>query len=92
MALYKEVKQADGVTTKYHRILHLTQAVNSHNSIAVVSYVDGDSRENDIPSEGDLRPYRQATTYEMDYDEDMTVKSAYEWLKTQPQFEGAEDV
>lgn len=92
MALYKETRQDDGVVTKYHRILYLTQAVNSHNSIAVVSYVDGDSRENDIPSEGDLRPYRQTITYEMDYDEDMTIEKAYEWLKLQPQFEGAEDI
>lgn len=92
MALYKEIRQEDGVTTKYHRILSVTQTINSHNSIAVISYVDEESRENDIPSEGDNRPYRKAITYEMDYDENMTIESAYEWLKTQPGFEGAEDV
>lgn len=92
MALYKEIKQADGVTTKYHRILYLTQTINSHNSIAVVSYVDEESRENDIPSESGSIPYRKAVTYECDYDEDMTVEKAYEWLKKQPAFVGAEDI
>ena len=92
MALYKEIRQEDGVTTKYHRILYLTQTVNSHNSIAVVSYVDEESRKNDIPSEGENRPYRKAITYEMEYDESMTIEKAYDWLKTQAGFEGAENV
>lgn len=92
MALYKEIRQEDDVITKYHRILSVTQTVNSHNSIAVVSYVDNESRENDIPANGDSRPYRKAVTYETEYDESMTVRSAYEWLKTLPRFDGAEDV
>lgn len=92
MALYKEIRQEDGVTTKYHRVLYLTQTVNSHNSIAVVSYVDNESRANDIPANGESRPYRKAITYETDYDENMTIEAAYKWLKTLPQFEGAEDI
>ena len=92
MALYKEIKQEDGVVKNYHRILYVTQTVNSHNSIAVVSYVDEESRQNDIPSEGEARPYRKAVTYEMDYDEDMTIEKAYEWLKVFEQFEDAEDI
>lgn len=92
MALYKEIKQDDGVTTKYHRILYLNQTVNSHNSIAVVSYVDEESRKYDTPNEGDKRPYRQAVTYELGYDENMTIESAYNYLKTLPRFEGAKDI
>lgn len=90
MALYKEIRQDDGVITTYNRILYLNQTVNSHNSIAIVSYVDEESRLADTVSEN--RPYRQAITYEMDYDESMTIKSAYEYLKDLPQFEGAKDV
>lgn len=92
MALYKEIKQNDGVTTAYHRVLYVTQHVNDYTAIAVVSYTDEESRSNDIPSEGDNRPYRNAITYQMDYDENMTIKTAYDYLKTLPQFEGAEDV
>ena len=90
MALYKDIKQDDGVITKYHRILYLTHTVNSHNSIAIVSYIDRESRDTDIVSEN--RPYRKAITYETDYDENMTIESAYNYLKTLPEFEGATDI
>ena len=91
MALYKEVRQSDGVTTKYHRILFLTQTVNRQNSIAVLSYVDADSRMDETTGEL-AQPYQKSVTYETDYDPTMTIESAYGYLKTLPQFEGAEDV
>lgn len=91
MALYKEIRQSDGVTTKYHRILFLQKTVNRQNSIAVLSYVDEESRNDEV---GDLmaQPYQKSITYETDYDDTMTIESAYNWLKTLPQFEGAENV
>lgn len=91
MALYKEIRQDDGVTTKYHRILYLTHTVNEQNSIAVVSYVDELARTDET---GGIiaNPYKKAITYETRYDENMTVESAYEYLKTLPEFEGAENV
>lgn len=91
MALYKQIRQDDGVTTSYHRILFLSQTINKHNSIAVLSYVDDTSREDEKESV-DIRPYRKSVTYEVDYDPTMTVESAYNYLKTLPNFEGAEDV
>jgi hypothetical protein len=53
------------------------------------SYVENDAVE--IPL--DL-PYIEMgkTTYKTTgYDQNMTIETAYEWLKTQPEFEGAED-
>lgn len=91
MALYKSIKQDDGVTTNYHRILFIQQMTNHHNSIAVLSYVDDESRENEKDSTL-LQPYRRSTTYEIAYDPGMTINSAYEYLKTLPLFEGAEDI
>ena len=91
MALYKEVMQSDGVTTKYHRILYVMTTTNRQNSIAVVSYVDDQSRlaeQNNVIAQ----PYQKSITYETDYDPTMTVEKAYEWLKTLPQFEGATNV
>lgn len=85
MALKKTIRQNDGVTTEYHRILFLQQMVNSHTSIAVVSHIDADLRA--VPGS-----YQQAITYETNYDENMTIKSAYEYLKTLSEFEGALDV
>lgn len=91
MALYKDIRQDDGVTTNYHRILFLQLMTNRHNSVAVVSYVD-DAARNDEKTHILMQPYRRAVTYEMPYDESMTIESAYEYLKTLPQFEGAIDV
>lgn len=91
MALYKEVKQNDGVVTKYHRILYLTQTVNRQNSIAVLSYVDDEARTNEQNNVID-QPYTKAITYETKYDENMTIEKAYDYLKSLPQFEGAEDI
>jgi hypothetical protein len=91
MALKKAIRQQDGVTTSYHRILYVTVTTNSHNSIAVVSYVDEEARVSDAVSAGEGRPYRQAITYETDYTPDMTIKEAYNWLKALPDYEGAED-
>lgn len=91
MALCKNIRQDDGVTTNYHRILFLTKTVNRQNSIAVLSYVDEEAR--DMEKESALsQPYQKSVTYELSYDENMTITSAYEHLKTLPQFEGAEDV
>lgn len=91
MALYKEIRQDDGVTTSYHRILYMTQTVNRQNSIAVVSYVDDSSRESEKENVMS-QPYQKAVTYETTYDENMTIEMAYAYLKTLPQFEGATDI
>lgn len=91
MALYKKIRQSDGVVTDYHRILFLTKTVNRQNSIAVLSYVDEDSR-NDEKASIENQPYQKSVTYETTYDPSMTIESAYEYLKTLPIFSGAEDI
>ena len=91
MALYKELKQADGVTTKYHRILFLMKTINHHNSIAVLSDVDDESR-NAEKENVMAQPYQKSVTYETPYNADMTIEAAYEYLKGLPQFEGAENI
>lgn len=90
MALYKEIEQDDGVVTTYHRILFVKVTTNKQNSIVVLSYVSERSRVN--VSVGDLASYKKAITYEIPYDESMTITKAYEYLKTLPEFEGAEDI
>lgn len=89
MALYKEIRQNDGVRTTYHRIMFLQQTVNKQNSIAVLSYTDEEARKFEQDSE--YRPYRKSVTYEVDYDPNMTIEKAYGYLKTLDVFAGAED-
>lgn len=90
MALFKTIRQADGVTTNYHRIAFVQITTNQQNSIAVFSYVDEDSRR--TAQDPDARPYCVAVTYETEYSPNMTVELAYEYLKTLPEFEGATDI
>lgn len=89
MALQKSITQDNGVVTNYHRIQFIQSTINSHTSIAVLSYIDQNGRDKDGT---EISPYKTAVTYEIDYVENMTVESAYEFLKTLPEFEGAIDV
>ena len=89
MALKKSITQSDGVVTNYHRILFVQKTVNSHDSISVLSYVSKDFRDNEDTG---VRPYKIAITYEKEYEENMTIEGAYEYLKTLPEFEGSEDI
>ena len=84
MALEKNIKQADGVTTNYHRILFVQITTNRQNSVAVFSYVDNESRESE---KGDVtaQPYVKAVTYETAYDPNMTIEAAYGYLKKNTQ-------
>ena len=90
MALYKEIRQEDGVRTNYHRILFVQKTVNKQNSIAVVSYTDEEARQ--MEQNAEYLPYRQAVTYETGYDDNMTIADAYNHLKTLDVFVGATDI
>lgn len=89
MALRKDIRQDDGVTTDYHRILYIQITPGQRNSIAVVSYVDNEAR---TVESAEVTPYRRAVTYEVEYDENMTVAMAYKRLKNLPEFADAVDV
>ena len=89
MALKKDIVQDNGITTSYHRILFIQSTINSHTSIAVLSYVDEQSREREGSAE--VQPYKTAVTYETDYVENMTISDAYKYLKTLPEFSDAVD-
>lgn len=89
MAIRKEIRHENGIITNYHRIGFVMNSINSHNSIAVFSYVDQVSRATEING---IEPYKVSVTYEKEYEEDMTVERAYQYIKSLPQFEGAEDV
>lgn len=91
MALAKEIRQSDGVTTNYHRILFITITPNRQNSIAVLSYVDNEARDSEKENVIS-QPYQKSITYETAYSPNMTVEMAYEYLKTLPEFAGAIDV
>lgn len=91
MALKKKVVQDDGVITEYHRILYVQSTTNSHCSVAVISLVSEEIRDKQLAGEIQ-QPYQKIVTYETEKFSDLSIKEAYEYLKTLPEFEGAEDV
>ncbi|MBQ8503357.1 MAG: hypothetical protein IJ491_03665 [Clostridia bacterium] len=91
MALSKPIRQDDGVTTNYHRILFVQLTTNKQNSIAVLSYVDETARDKEQQT-GEFKPYCRSKTYETAYDAAMSTESAYEFLKSHKDFEGATDI
>ena len=91
MALKKDITQDDGVVTSYHRIAFVQITTNRQNSITVFSYVNNDVREQE-KEESMAQPYCKSVTYETDYDANMTIETAYEYLKSLPEFKEAKNV
>lgn len=99
MALRKKMKQANGVTTEYHRVALVTIDVNNQITVLTHSYVDGDGRQIEkdyaagkIGGRDVQFPYVDARYRNLEYEDGMNVERAYNWLKQLPEFEGAEDV
>ena len=102
MALKKQITADNGIVTEYHRIAMLKIDTNQQNTILLHSYLSETGRqiEKDYTAglyrdieEGMMKwPYVDARYINCDYDGDMTITKAYEWLKTLPEFEGAENI
>lgn len=102
MAIKKKVIASNGVVTEYHRIALIQMEVNQQNTILVHSYLSEDGRQiekdyangkyNDIDFGMMEWPYVEATYHNCDYDGDMTISKAYEWLKTLSEYKDAEDI
>lgn len=101
MAIRKKVMAPNGVVTEYHRIALVSIDVNNQNTVLVHSYLSEDARmlekdyaegKYDDVEDGMVQfPYVDARYLNPAYDGEMTVARAYEWLKAQPEFDGAED-
>ena len=88
MALIKEIKQKDGVTTDYHVVSYVSSNIGVNTIVSVTSYIDEASAREAMA--GSFEPYRKSETYQLEYDEGMTKARAYEFLLTLAKFEGAE--
>lgn len=97
MALKKKIKKPNGIELEYHRIAMVKIDTNQQVSILILSYLNEDGRNSEkYPSKVEMGdpvfPFVDAEYRSCAYDENMNIKNAYEWLKHQPDFEGAEDV
>lgn len=102
MAIKKTIKMPNGIVTEYHRIGMIKIDVNQETTILVYSYLSEDGRQvekdyaagkyKDVDSGLIPFPYYNAEYLNAPYDADMTIRKAYEYLKSLPKFEGAENV
>lgn len=101
MAIKKGIVGRDGVAVSYHRIVSINTVVHSLTSIELASYINQSYRENQIifdEEQAQIKeqtvnaPYVLTSFYVLPADNDMTISKAYEYIKSLPQFEGAEDV
>lgn len=102
MAIKIQVTADNGIVTEYHRIALISIDVNQQNTILVHSYLTESGRqiEKDYSAglyrdleEGMMKfPYVAAEYIAAEYNPDMTVSAAYNYLKSLPKFAGAIDV
>ena len=102
MAIKKQITSDNGIVTEYHRIAMVKIDTNQQNTILVLSYLNEAARQiekdyaaglyNDL-EEGMMNfPYTNSNYINTEYDPVMTIEKAYNYLKTLPEFEGAEDI
>ena len=94
MALIKEIELENGVKVNYHRIVSVNNITNHVSIIEVASYTSKEKREQEKEAfeKGKfIDAYKETKIIEKEYDEDLNVVSAYEYLKTLPEFSGCTD-
>lgn len=85
MALEKNIISNNGVTTKYHRIVSINKIINICDIIEVASYTSKSKRQEEIDAiknSTNMDVYIETEYLNVEYDEDRTIKSTYEYLKT----------
>lgn len=94
MGLQKSIIKS-GIPLSYHCINNISSLTNVSNIIEVSSYIDKEARRlaqrNRITPSEDFDVFINTTFYNIAYDPDMNIVKAYNYLKTLPEFEGAED-
>ena len=97
MALRKQIVTPNGIPLAYHRIALVSMEMDQQNTILVHSYLNEAARhyEKDYAAgliQDPVFPYVHAQYYHPEYSGFMSIRQAYDWLKTNvPAFEGAED-
>ena len=97
MAIYKPMISGAGVPLTYHRIALVSVDVGNQCTVLIHSYVAEANRQYEKSwAAGEIEgeptfPYVDARYLNPPYDEQMNLASAYEWLKSLSEYEGAED-
>ena len=98
MALRKEIELESGIVVTYHRITSINKITNVANIIEVSSYTTKSKREDErnyYNSEEENKAmdiFIETEYINKEYDENETIKDAYDYLKTLDKYKNSEDV
>lgn len=98
MALQKEIKLDNGITTIYHRIVSINKITNNTTIIEVASYIDESQRQKEIDyynsteEEKSMNVFIETNYIEKEYNETDTIEDLYSYLKSTEQYKDATDV
>ena len=92
MGLKKSIILDNGITVSYHRIVSINNITNVCNIIEVASYTSKEKREeekNAIENATEMNVFINTEYINKEYTENLTIKEAYEYLKTLDEFKDA---
>lgn len=97
MALKKDITLDNSIVVNYHRIVSVNNIVNERSVIEVASYLNEEQRNREkewyeTNSQTDINIFIQTMFYQKEYDENLNVVNAYEYLKTLEEFTDAENI
>lgn len=98
MALEKEIELENGIIVNYHRVVSLNKVTNINNIIEIASYTSAKKRQEekeyyeDTENNKSINVYIDTNYINKEYDENETIKDAYDYLKTTDKFKNAENV
>ena len=94
MGLIKEKILSNGIPVTYHRIVRVDNIINNKTIIEVASYINKEKRQEEIEAlenSASMDVFIDTTFYSKEYEEETSIKSCYEYLKTLEDFIDAED-
>ena len=97
MALKKDITLDKGITLTYHRVVSVNNITNQTSIIEVASYINEEQRKKEIKwykekKQEDMKIFINTKFYSTEYDKNLNVDNAYDYLKTLTEFEDAENV
>lgn len=94
MALIKEIELNNGIKVNYHRIVSVNNVTNHASIIEIASYTSKEKREQEkeaFERKEFIDVFKETKFIEKEYEEELNVVSAYEYLKTLDEFSGSID-
>ena len=97
MALSKNLTLDNGITLTYHRVVGVNNITNQTSIIEVASYINEEQREKEkkwyeINNQENMNVYIHTKYFSKEYDENLNVINAYDYLKTLDEFKDSIDL